>query len=829
MRKFELLAASAMIAFWSAPAAAQDAGRASTSLAEPGKKAQEAGDEENDAAIIVTAQRREQSLQDVPISITSYSSKELKERNIITLQDLAAYTPNMEVVQAPGGGVSIELRGISTGVGGVGVDPNVGIYIDDVYAPRGWSALVGYLDVERVEVLRGPQGTLYGRNTTGGAYKLIHRRPTDKYEAGASAQFESFDRQRYEGYLSGPLTSNGSVLFRVAGARETADEYGTNVYTNRKLRATDLWSGVATLELHPFDNFEIVARGDYAKDTGRNGAFGRLIRAGTENATATIPSGRFEYANDFIADGNRTMTKAYSVEASLHLGDYTLRSITGGRHIEIDTEYDSDSTALPIYTAVLNDQSDSFSQEVQIISPSDGKLEWIAGGYHYKEDAHDLTTTGGPYRYGPFYLYDAAAGSYLYNNGTALSILVPFDRRGVFDSSNQTRSLGGFGQGTWKFTDHFSATVGIRYTDEKRTFDGTAGNTFNARSLTGQYAYNPQAECAAYLATRPVTNPAGYSAASALATCVATANDAIANYSSLSIAGRSKQRLKFSNTSYRFALDWNPNRSTHVFASATSGFKSGGFNSYDINAAYSGTQPCSAGPCSGPPAPVLAFEPPFGAEHLWSYELGAKGDLFNRALSYSVNFFYYDWSDIQLQIYDSVERRSFITTNSSARALGLELDLWARPWRNGQVDFHGAWIDAKYKDIPQQITDTLTGVPRDWSGTKFGGTPPFKWSLGVQHTVNTAFGGLTARGEWLHRDRSAPGFTVDRILAAGNYDISNVRLTYTDPSSKITVAGYIQNLFDQDYDYYRYGSELTGVVAGVAPPRTIGVRLSAAF
>ncbi len=823
MRKFELLAASAVVALWSVPAVGQTAPDSQADA----KKGETETDE---TVVVVTAQRREQSNEDVPISITTYTGEQLKARNIVTLQDLAAHTPNMEVRYGSGGDTSIELRGINTGVGGIGVDPNVGIYIDDVYVPRGWSALVGYLDVERVEVLRGPQGTLYGRNTTGGAYKLIHKRPTDKYEAGASAQIESFDRQRYEGYLSGPLTSNGSVLLRVAGARETADEYGTNDYTNRKLTATDLWSGIATLEVRPFDNFTIIARADYAKDDGRNGSFGRLIRNGTENASATIPSGRLEYSNDFITDGNRTMTKGYSIDVSLELGGYTIRSITGGRRLEIDTEFDSDATSLPIYTAVLDDQSDSFSQEVQIVSPSGGKVEWIVGGYYYKEDAHDLTTTGGPYRYGPFYLYDAAAGSYLYNGATALSINVPFDRRGVFDSTNATRSLGAFGQGTLKFTDRLSATVGLRYTDEKRTFNGTAGSTFNARSLSGPYAYDPTAECSAYLAGQTVTTPASYPSASALATCVATANGAIATYSSLSIAGRSEQELKFSNTSYRFALDYYPNPSTHLFASATSGFKSGGFNSYDINAAYSGTQPCTPAPCAGPPPPVIAFEAPFAAENLWSYEVGAKGRLFNGNLSYSLNLFYYDWSDIQLQIYDSVARRSFITTDSSARAYGVEVDFWVRPWRNGLVDFHGAWIDAKYKDIPQDITDTLTGDTRNWSGSKFGGTPPFKWSVGVQHTVNIpSFGGLTARGEWLHRDRSPGGFTTDPILDAGDYDIFNLRLTYADPSGRFSVSGYVQNLFDQDYDYYRYGSELTGVVAGVAPPRTVGVRLSAGF
>jgi len=824
MTKFELLAAAACVAAWAAPAHAQSADTSSDL-----QDTRSAAEEDKDPAdVIVTAQRREQAAQDVPISITSYTGEELKARNIIDIQDLAAHTPNMEVIQGAGGGVSIELRGVSTGVGGVGVDPNVGIYVDDVYMPRGWSALVGYLDVERVEVLRGPQGTLYGRNTTGGAYKVVHRRPTNEYEAGFSAQFESFNRQRYEGYISGPIIED-QLLVRFAVGRETKDEYGTNVFTNQKLTATDLLSMVATVELRPVEGLTIVARTDWAEDKGRNGAFGRLIRPGTMTATAVVPSGRFEYANDFITDGNRTKTKGYSIDASLEVGDYTIRSITGGRRIEIDTEYDSDATALPIYTAVLNDQSDSFSQELQIVSPSGGQFEWIAGAYYYREKAHDLTTTGGPYRYGPFYLFDAAANRYLYNGSTALNIRIPFDNRGVFDSDNETRSLGAFAQGSFKFTDRFSGTVGLRYTNERRTFDGTAGTTFS-NSLSGPYAYNPEAECRTYLTANPVTNPAGYSLDRAIATCVTIARSGMATYGSTTIAGRSEQELKFSNVSYRFALDYYPNPSTHLFASATSGYKSGGFNSYDINAAYSGTGPCNPGPCQGPPPPVIAFEDPFSSENLWSYEVGAKGDLFNRAVSYSLNFFYYDWSDIQLQIYDSVARRSFITTDSTARAYGVEADLWLKPWRGGSVDIHGAWINAKYKNIPNEISDTLTGDLRNWSGTKFGGTPPLKWSVGVQHTLGLASAGsLTARGEWLHRDRSPSGFTTDPILNAGNYDIFNLRLTYNDPSSRFSISGYVQNLFDQDYDYYRYGSELTGVVAGVAPPRTVGVRLSSNF
>ena len=552
------------------------------------------------------------------------------------------------------------------------------------------------------------------------------------------------------------------------------------------------------------------------EDTGRVGSVYHLISPGTMNAAADIPDDPYEYRSDFPADDNYLKNNGWSADVDWRVGDYTFRSITGGREIEINTEYDSDYSELPIYTAVLFDDSKSFSQEFQLLSPRGGRLEWIVGAHYYTEDANDLTTSGGPYTETfAGVLYELVGGAYV-----PIPTEIPFENRSVFDSQNDTRSLAAFGQATYKFTDKLSATLGLRYTDEKRTFDGFVRRQYSA-SDTG---FDSAAYCAELISENAVAFP--FSPADQQSTCLSWV-DSLVDFrlNQLDVAvGRSQQTLNFDDLSPRLAIDYYPDPDTHLYASITRGFKSGGFNSYDTNAIIIDAN--GDGFVTADDAGDIPFQDPFDPERLWSYEIGAKGWTWGRKLTYALGAFYYDWSNIQVQITDFISRESYITNDSQAWAAGVELDLVAYPWENGIVDFHGAWLDSEYTTFGLN-SGLVVDPDEDRNGQPLRGTPKWKWSLGLQHTFYTAGGGsLTPRLEWLHRTDSYHPIPERQ---GGAYDVANARLTWQDPSQRYSANLYVENLFDTEYEYYRFGNNLTGLVGIMAPPRTFGVRLSASY
>ncbi|HEY1891490.1 MAG TPA: TonB-dependent receptor [Steroidobacteraceae bacterium] len=779
--------------------------------------------------VIVTAQKRRERALDVPISLTTFNSVQMEQRDILDLDKLASYTPGLEVTPDPGGGAELTLRGVTSSVGGVGVDPSVGVYEDGVYIARDWVALQSYLDIDRVEVLRGPQGTLYGRNTTGGAYNIYHKLPTNDLEAGASVEETGYEsgglRQRYQAFISGPLIAD-KVLARLSVSRDKDEDYTRNLYTGYRA-PEDQTQALGTLEIRPFDGLTITLRADIANDSGRVGSNYHVIRLGTDNVSADVPASPYQYRSDFPGTADYLHNRGFSANVEWDIaGGYQLKSITGGRTILINTQYDSDGTELPIYTAVLNDQSRTLSQEFQIISPADRRLDWLGGLYFYHENAHDLTTSGGPYPYGPFYL-TTASGADLYSavTGQYLSLNIPFDYRGVFDSTNITKSYAAFGQLRFKFTEQLQGTLGLRYTDEQRTFSGNAGTAFVPEGASGVYGYNPATACQSLIAANPVTDPAGTTAAQAQATCVSNVTEDMSTYSATAVENRSPTTLKFNNVSWRFVLDYHLTHDTHVYASVATGFKSGGFNSYDTDAAYSGSRPGQPG------VPVISYQPPFGPEKLISYEAGIKGVALEQRLQYSFDYWYYNWSNIQAQLYNYLNSSSDVTNDAKAKAQGPEFDLLARPWSNGTIDFNGAYIDGYYTHFGANFSDVVTSATnQSFQGFTILGTPKWKWNLGIQQTVAlNGWGSLTPRAEYQHQASTYWVFTHDPLARSGGYDIYNFRLDYQAPKQRFDVNLYVENLTNRYYDYYRFGTSTTGIEGVVAPPRTFGIRVSADF
>ena len=359
--------------------------------------------------IIVTAQKREQSLQDVPISITTFTGEFLEDSGIDTLQQLGQYTPNLSLASS---GQLANNRIILRGVGSVGnsaIEPSVAVFVDGIYIPRPSSVIGTLTDLEIVEVLRGPQGTLFGRNASMGALNIRTRKPEDEFSGDIRASYGNYDHLRVAGALSGAFSPD--IAGRVAFQYSDRDGYGENSFT-RDGSNSDVgdWDDVSLrgkLFFEPDTDLDITLTADYSRINNGGGvievlpdtvrpeyleAF-RIFLSPTD--PLTMPSGEVpESVNGFdnnVHQDHRDDAEdeqwGISGDINWRFGDHTLRSITGYRKWSNDT-VDESVIRLPmdLIRRVTYYDVETVSQELQILSPAGGRIEYVAGAYFYQED-----------------------------------------------------------------------------------------------------------------------------------------------------------------------------------------------------------------------------------------------------------------------------------------------------------------------------------------------------------------------------------------------------------------------------------------------------------
>ncbi|MES2451692.1 MAG: TonB-dependent receptor [Pseudomonadota bacterium] len=457
MHKHYLLAGCSLalaVATGASPVLAQDA-PATAPVASNGEDDRQLGD------VVVTARRRAESLQMTPVAVTALNDAELSARNVTSLLDVANYTPNVVVgSQTSTGSQSggFFIRGIGQDRSGITFDQGVGLYIDDVYYARSDNALLGIVDVDRIEVLRGPQGTLFGKNTIGGAIRYITKQPTDTLGGYVDATIGSFNRADIKASINVPLTENlfakatfGS-LTRDGYIREIAGDGrfgGDNTQVERLQLRANLAGDRVTIDL---DGNHM-----HTKTNGRafsidfinpNASFLRALTT----KTGAVYDNRYLSPNPYTIYGGRDSSYRYdgygiNGTVSVKLGDrFTLKSITA--YMEADIHYinDYDGTALPVFDYTTDRKTNQFSQEFQLYGAAFAdRLNFVAGLYYMREAPSDTTVTI-----------------------TANDAFYPTPRR-VAQSQN-VNSYAAYAQGTLKITGKLSTTLGIRYSkDEKST------------------------------------------------------------------------------------------------------------------------------------------------------------------------------------------------------------------------------------------------------------------------------------------------------------------------------------------------------------------------
>ncbi len=752
------IVAGALLAIAGAPAAAQDA---ATTAAE------EADDEQGNA-ILVTARRREESLQETPIAISAFSAETLEQRQIVQTQDLERITPSLQF--KPAGQLSgntaasvVFIRGIGQLDPTAAVDPGVGVYIDEVYVGRSVGGTLEFGDIASVEVLRGPQGTLFGRNTIGGAILVRTREPEiGEFSGRARMRIGSYDL--FEGFaaLNVPIASTAAA--RVSGGFRKRDGYVVRAFDGLDLGNEDVVTLNAALRWEPTPTLGISLRADYTKrdENGAPFTFAGInenapvpaivsVAAGCPGATipfAPLTPGdpRFgapnvpliddaRCANDFQALGNFVNggtadvlstsevwgvsgTATYDVTDSL-----TFKSITAYRSTESRGIRDADNTPFVIITTDVGAESTQFSQEVQL-QYDRGIVSAIVGAYYFDEDTDERATVPLAFPPSPPVIGSLLAGG-------------PGSRDLQF-SDLETRSLAAFGEISVEPIDGLELSGGLRYTEDRKTFQGTVMNLF------------PE--------TLPDPDP--------------LPTTAIPEGGPLFIYNR-PFRDTFSaltgSASVRYAFtDW-----LNGYVSYARSFKSGGFNTR-----YN--------------APPPGFVPvPFEEETVDSYEVGAKMDFGDFRLNMAA--FRADYTDIQLVFRQGVVPLLF--NAGEARIKGFEAEASYRPFGGLVLDAGISILDDEIRSITPVPGATATVAP----GDDLPLTPSFQgnFSIGYEIALDDRFT-VTPRFNGSYSSRVVFITGSVPIIEQDAYFVGDASIEFgVDDRWKITTG--ISNLFDEEY------------------------------
>ncbi|WP_333698004.1 TonB-dependent receptor [Kordiimonas lacus] len=387
--------------------------------------------------VIVTAQKRESSLQDTPIAMTAMTGEMLENIGIRTIEDFQFFVPGVTVTNDSM--AIVNIRGIGTSAFGVATDPSSTVHFDGIYQPRPTTGYQDMFDVERLELLRGPQGVLFGRNSAGGTLNVISKAPSEEFEGTFGVTMGSYNKRSFSGTVSGPLSNN--IRARLTLLKNDRDGIYTDIVSGDKYQDQDTFAGRATIAIDFTENFEMILRGDFSKERETGYPAVRTFYPDEfADAGATIPTDEDEVAFDTKPVSNADIW-GMSATAIWSGEDYTFKSITSYRESEVDQVIDADGTDLTIFDIGFQENSRSFTQELQLSNNNPERLEWIVGAFFLNEDGD-----GG------------------------IDILFE-DPKINIPERNVTNAYALFGQSTYSVTDRLRATVGLRYSYEKKSYN----------------------------------------------------------------------------------------------------------------------------------------------------------------------------------------------------------------------------------------------------------------------------------------------------------------------------------------------------------------------
>ncbi|GAB3104008.1 TonB-dependent receptor [Aestuariicella hydrocarbonica] len=704
--------------------------------------------------VVVTARKREESLQDVPVAVSAFSEQALEMRNVTSIEKVSQFVPNVQfdgaaALSGGGSNATIYIRGIGQNDFALFSDPGVGTYVDGVYLGRSMGGVMDVLDVAQLEVLRGPQGTLFGKNTIGGALNITSKAPSEELGGEAFLSLGTFDRQEIKGIVNLPLIDD-VLLSRISLASVKRDGYAERVLDGEDLGDKNSTVGRVQLLWHATEDVDVSLAADYTRGRTHSAAntllrvnnsgfpFLDIYNAEVAPGTGIVaPNGVASVNDSWITNDpyktygtgpNDSELDSWGVSATVDWSisdNLDAKSITAYRGLEASFGRDGDNTPFVFRETTNDNEQSQFSQEFQLTGISfNDKLDWLVGLYYFNEEGEEnaaaqlavgiydaLEALPGP-TYGPF----GGAGNPA-NTGLDLDV-------SIFNKID-TESYAIFSQNSWHFTDRFSATVGARYTRESKEFEKQ-----DQRLGSGAYIVSPG----------------------------------------------STWESDWSEFTPKLGLEYTLSEEAMMYVSWSKGFKSGGFNGRPLVSA----------------AEVTEYEP----ETVESFEVGLKSSWLDNRLIVNTAAFYMDYEDIQLTVNQTPA--NFVANAAMAELKGVELEVIAKPLSALDINFSAGYLDASYKDVGSGLG--VGQVLPITEKTDLAKTPRLTLSGGAQYAIDFGSGAsLVLRTDLSYRSEVYHDIANDPLLKQDAFTLVDASVTYTTPGEDWVIRLFGTNLTDEEY------------------------------
>lgn len=699
--------------------------------------------------VVVTAQRRVQDIQTVPVTVQAFTARDLDTLGLRWTSDLGEVIPNVDILLPNGTGNQplVVIRGIGLNDANSNNSGPNGMYADEVYLSSPESQTLQMFDLDRVEVLKGPQGTLYGRNASGGAINFISAKPTDQLSGNVDVDYSSFETVRLEGAVSGPLAPD--LLGRFAYLQNYSQGYGHNYLTgdhenganNDAMRGILLYKGVQDLTL----TFNVHgSHVDNRPTEYRN--YGTLVPGTQGSASPTVCSVAAVYAGQCVnifgygtpanfwsgsydRQGHLKVTSiGSSIRADYHPGSVTFTSLTAFEHNQKVHPEDSDQSPNRILEITWGAENSTFTQEFRA-SQNEKNYNWVAGLYYL----HETLTQNQPLQ---FLLDFDQFGAFGVPPGPGAGDGTAFQ---FFDHAHQvTDAPAAYGQGDLTITENTRITLGGRFTYERRRFkyDGTQENQEG-----GENQFGP-----------------------------------------LMTIADSTQTVNHSNASWRAGLNYDVAKDILAYASIATGFKSADFN---------------GGFIMGTPQQVARLLVPAEPEHVTSYEIGWKSSFIDHRLIFNVAAFYNDYRD--LQIYTLIPNPSgpinVLDNAQKAHTEGIDAEFIARPFAGFTASIQLGLLSTRLDDYvsnrdPAQI---------DFTGNRLAYAPHTSAAITLDYKHPAGPGVVELQYTASYKSFQYYDSSNDPYIAQSAYWLQNARASYTFGDSRWEIAGYGRNLANTHY------------------------------